>query len=344
MRVGERLAVIARMRCLLFVFAGCALHNAEPVQDEPVATSHVANWLFPVPSQHPIDLLFVIDRSSAMLAQHDRVIASMTTFASALEADPAGQDLHIGVVASDGAQLAGNRFLTDISLTDSFASDFSNPLADQLTALGEVGTDGSINAPIDTIMRAIDPSTNPGFRRDGADLVVQIITDQDDQSQRAVDDPALVHAFAGSSGNLLSILTAEPAPRLDQLSELLVAQTLIEYEPVIDIARDDAFTLAAAQLELAMPGRWWRGNPCFHGLAPPYDCTFDDTAHGFETDQLPACDVASSNKPCWSFELDPSDDHSGCPSDLPKLKVLRTRYPAPRTLLHVQCVTETLTN
>jgi hypothetical protein len=178
------------MRWLRFVLAGCALHNAEPLEEQTIESSRRAVE-FPVPLQHPVDVLFVIDRSRAMLEQHARVVASMTVFATALEAYPHGQDMHIGVVASDGGLLVGNRFLTDISLIDSFATDFSGPLADQLTALGDVGTDGSVNPPLETIVRAVDPSTNPGFRRDGADLVAQIITDQDDQSQRAVDDPTL---------------------------------------------------------------------------------------------------------------------------------------------------------
>ena len=327
------------MRCLFFVLAGCALHNTDPVQDEPVATSHVAQWEFPVTSQHPVDVLFVIDRSRAMLAQHDRVIASMTTFAAALEAYPDGQDMHIGVVASDGGQLVGRRFLTDISLVDSFARDFTGPLADQLATLGNVGTDGSANAPLDTIVRAVDPSINPGFRRDRADLIVQIITDQDDQSQRAVDDPVLIHALAGSN-NLLAIITAEPAPRLDQLRALFVQQDLTLNAPVVDVAEDDAFTRSAEQLEYALPSFWGFGSPCFEHVTAPYDCGFSDVTNGFETNQLPACDVASSNKPCWLFQPDSAD----CLGGSPMFEVLRTRYPAPRTSVRGQCVTETLTN
>jgi hypothetical protein len=126
----------------------------------------------------------------------------------------------------------------------------------------------------------IDPSTNPGFRRDDADLVVQIITDQDDQSQRPVDDPALVHAFSGSS-NLLAIITAEPAPRLDQLAELLVEQTQTHYAPVIDISRADAFALSAEQLESALPSVWF-GDPCFEGVGLPLECAFSDITNGFD--------------------------------------------------------------
>src|SRR5512135_1990238 len=163
-----------------------------------------------------LDLLFVID-NTANADEQTVFAANFPQFVAKLDALPGGRpNLHIGVVTSTvdiGVQGFGpgcpspdpndngllqntpritgcspptGRFITDIkNSTGGRTTNYSGTLDQAFSCIAQVGAAGcGFEAPLEAMKRALDGSRpeNAGFLRDDANLVVVLLTDEDDCS------------------------------------------------------------------------------------------------------------------------------------------------------------------
>jgi hypothetical protein len=188
------------------------------------------------PPTATLDVLFVIDNSTAMEQEQAslakafyRFFRTLTDYPIGVDR-PLGLDLHIGVVSTDmGAGGAascekqegdGGKLLTRagctrpsggdafISATTSVGSSLvaSNLSGDTVEhafeCIAQLGTGGcGFEQPLASLVRAVDGVTNPGFLRPGAALAVIVLSDEDDCSAK---NPALYDLAHPELGPLTS--------------------------------------------------------------------------------------------------------------------------------------------
>lgn len=165
-----------------------------------------------------LDLLFVVDNSGSMLAEHQSLESRFPELIRALdELGPRRPDLHIGVVTSDMgtgridtgdarcnrsdggrmqggscAALGGATFISDVVGPDGGrVTNYSGTLDAAFACIADVGTDGcGFEQHLASMQAALTPGVNPGFLRTSANLGIVILADEDDCSTE--DD----HLFA----------------------------------------------------------------------------------------------------------------------------------------------------
>ena len=315
---------------LYLVCASCAL-DAIP---EPSAASHVVTFAMPTPSVQPIDVLFVLDESPAMAAEHARVVASMAGFAHAFEAELAGQDLNLGVIATDPSargRLVGGGFLHERSTIDAIERDFAGTLADNLAGLADhESATLEPNQPLDMAMLAVAATTNSGFRRPDARLFLVLVTNRDDESLGSPENYGALVAD-GSARFYLTLVEQAPSPRLDAFAARF-AGLEDSYAAISDVA-GPAYDAGLFALALRPPFRSPSG--CLDApLATPHECSISDVESGVETASIPEC-TAMSAKPCWLL-----DAAASCL----RIAIARAVFPAPNTWISGQCVAESPSN
>ncbi len=194
-----------------------------------------------VPLSADLDVLFVIDNSASTLDKQALFQSNFQHFVDVLDTYPGGRpNLHVGVVNTTvdiGAQGYGGcpspdpadngllqpgscnvsgRFITDVAnATGGRTTNYSGELATAFTCMASVGDHGcGFEAPLEAMKRALDGSRpeNAGFLRNGAPLVVVILTDEDDAS---VKDPS-VFALPDAHQNGDFVLQPEFAYACDQ--------------------------------------------------------------------------------------------------------------------------------
>jgi hypothetical protein len=163
------------------------------------------------------DVVFVVDDSASMAEEQAQLAASFAGFVDVLSTTYA--DFRLGVTTTDPDAPA---------MTGAPLSPDTPDIEDAFIERVAVGTDGSreeqgwLRA-----FEAMDPATNPGFRRPGASLVVVFFSDEDDHSggavQGYVDGMAQlageaglrVHAIVGDEpgGCVSGISAADPGSR-----------------------------------------------------------------------------------------------------------------------------------
>jgi hypothetical protein len=188
-----------------------------------------------------LDVLFVIDDSAGMASRQAALAAAFARLADLLVQK--NLNLHLGIVTADvGAgptalpgcvpggdrgllQLqplgstcdraalvpyTGDRYLGMVSDGASTVSaNFEGSLADAFACYAPVGTAGcQFQMPLAAMARAIDPTftDNGDFLRDGATLLVVIVTDKDDCS--APTDTALFDPFQTDPSSVLGPLSS----------------------------------------------------------------------------------------------------------------------------------------
>jgi hypothetical protein len=175
-----------------------------------------------------LDVVFVIDNSSNMAKAQANLVANFPAFVETMQAFPGGMpNLHLAVVSSDmgagtgtsgcagngnagifrwgaptttcAATTDGAKFLSNINGSANYTGDLSSVFS-CLAALGEDGCGyeqtllsvthalGADNFDSDGTPQA--PPENQGFLRDGADLAIIVLTNEDDCStpQGAAND------------------------------------------------------------------------------------------------------------------------------------------------------------
>ncbi len=156
-----------------------------------------------------LDLLFVVDNSGSMLAEHQSLESRFPELIRALdELGPRRPDLHIGVVTSDmgtgrvdtgeacshsdGGRMQGGHcpalggatFLSDVVGPDGTrVTNYTGTLDAAFACMADVGTDGcGFEQHLASMKAALSPKVNPGFLRKSANLGVVILADEDDCS------------------------------------------------------------------------------------------------------------------------------------------------------------------
>lgn len=216
--------------------AGLALALAACAQSPAVVGSTDFELVLDLapPGPAELDLLFVVDSSAAMAAEQQELIAEAGALFDALAALPTGlPDLHVGVISSDvglgvaAADLPGSQcraagddgalqgaaacgiasgFLSDAPDPDgSRRRNYRGSLADAFACMADIGTGGCTYAqPLTALERAIAVDrAKPRelrFLRDGALLVVVLVSDDDDCSVMSAG------LFADPDGTIVSPL------------------------------------------------------------------------------------------------------------------------------------------
>jgi hypothetical protein len=238
---SARMRINDSMRCLsiALILAACT-HDHVIVGSGDGSAALVVKQ---VPTSPDFDVLFVIDNSSSTEDKQALLGSDFTSFVSALDAFPNGRpNLHIGVTTTSvddgtaaaelseacgtsatngalqtGPMVSGN-YIADIAGTDGSASrvtNYSGDLPSAFMSLASVGASGcGFEAPLMAIERALDGTTNPqntGFLRYNADLMIIILTDEDDCS--VVDDSIFTEPASAVGG--LSDFRCQPLNAYD---------------------------------------------------------------------------------------------------------------------------------
>jgi hypothetical protein len=184
-------------------------------------------WTFVEAVERNIDILFVVDDSSGMLALQRKLISNFPVFTQVLEGLPLGlPDVHIGVISTNlgagqfalpGCPLGGDRgalqarprgtcAASGLDPGQTFISDgggrrnHSGTIEDVFACIAPLGQDGcDFEHPLASVVRALGadgappPPENAGFLRANALLSVIVIAKQDDCSvppDSALFDPS----------------------------------------------------------------------------------------------------------------------------------------------------------
>lgn len=209
------------MKKLLFAsigLAACASHDVVVGDLQEVTT-------LPAIPNRDLDILFVVDNSPSMIEEQQSLAANFPLMIDALSTLDGGlPNLHIGVVTSDlgtdasntvpgrvigGCSNSGAGNLVQVAgMTDHFLSDidvgggtretnYTGALRDEFATLALVGDNGcGFEQHLGAMKRALDDNpTNAGFLREGANLAVVVLADEDDCSVSNGaffgDDPSL---------------------------------------------------------------------------------------------------------------------------------------------------------
>jgi hypothetical protein len=167
-----------------------------------------------------VDLLVMVDDSPSTADKTANLKASFPALIATLDALPGGRpDLHIGVITSDvgtkgmadaqpgpsigsgqgacvgtgkagvlqtqGSALVTGKYLSDVATSTGRETNYTGTLADAFSAIASVGAAGcGFEQPLQAIQLALSPETtaNAGFLRPEANLVVLILSDEDDCS------------------------------------------------------------------------------------------------------------------------------------------------------------------
>lgn len=170
-------------------------------------------------AERQLDLLFVIDNGPSMLDKQTSLLNNLPNFINVLQTMQGGlPNIHIGVITpdlgtrgaldstpgptigsgpgscADNGQAGQMRthasvdghFIVDVALTDgTHRRNYTGTLASAFSYLASVGTQGcGFEQPLEAAKLALSPqtTTNAGFMRPDAKLVIIIIDDEDDCS------------------------------------------------------------------------------------------------------------------------------------------------------------------
>lgn len=135
-----------------------------------------------------LDVLFVVDDSGSMTSKQNRLATALPTFLETLEGLSPGLSWRVGVITTDiyrATVLRNAATLSkpwvDVDVCPPGACDATDAIALNLKA----GVTGSGDEkPLLAVMRALDPAfgNDVGFRRPDADLLVVIVSDEEDSS------------------------------------------------------------------------------------------------------------------------------------------------------------------
>jgi hypothetical protein len=203
------------------VFVSTLLSCANDDPSKVTSDAKLVTKEFALPSNHNLDLLFVVDNSGSMADEQAELRQVFPRFASLISSFKGLPNLHLGVITTDlgtrgGPPLGepgrgrcagvgddgvlrevsghpGVRFLSDLKndTTGARAVNYEGQLPDAFSALANVGTTGcGMESPLAAMQRALENPVNAGFLRDDAALAVVFITDEDDCSLRPDQGPA----------------------------------------------------------------------------------------------------------------------------------------------------------
>ena len=279
-------------------------------------TAHVETYELPAQAAPQIDILFVIDDTTAM-ASHQQPLAAMPAQLESIVSGELGDavNYHIGVVTTDAATGGNLRVASGINGTfivheNTVTGTTTNYQGSLASALGSLfpssAASTASNQPLMTMRAALENTvTNAGFLRSAAYLGVVTVTASDDASgggtaedyaaflKASKSDPATVivsgvldtsatrlHAFHDQFPNRSSktpITSSDYGSALDVFGQLY--RTVLGY----------ACNKEPADVDPTTPG-------------PQYDCAFVwvDQIDGHTEHRLPQCQGGDTSG-CWEI-------------------------------------------
>ena len=231
--------------------------------------------------EHELDILFVIDNSISVQEEQIKLGWALPGFLSELESMGTLPDLHVGIVTTDlgsmnviaepsrcagvgdqGVLRIGRGSGQGCAITDPFIIDvddgaggrtrnYDGTLAELLRCAIVFGDDCEFEQPLEAMRLALEPGVNPGFLRDGAQLAIVLLADEDDCS---VFSPAFFGPESPELGPLDSFRCFDFGVTCDQ------ADPRIEGEHTNCRAREDSPYVYGVQryidsLQALRPGR-----------------------------------------------------------------------------------------
>jgi hypothetical protein len=216
------------MKNALLLFALLAACTDEaPSGGGVTGTTHVATYWLPGLTPPKLDLLFVIDDTTAM-ASHQQPLAALPAQIEQMINSAYGipANYHFGVITTDTAtngvmrkssQVAGAFIVHDNTFTGP-ANNYQGSLASALSSLWPSGAAGTAsNQPLATMRAALDNNVaNAGFLRDDAYLGFILISATDDASLGAIENYAtfIKEAKTDPSNAIVSGVIPPSASRL----------------------------------------------------------------------------------------------------------------------------------
>jgi hypothetical protein len=299
-----------RMSIALVALAACTDDGASG--GGVTGTTHVATYFLPALTPPKLDVLFVIDDTTAM-ATHQQPLAALPAQIEQLISGAYGvpANYQFGVVTTDAASggvlrrssaIAAPFIVHDNSYTGP-ANNYQGSLAAALSSLWPSGAAGTAsNQPLATMRAAIDNHpANAGFVRAGAFLGIVTISASDDASLGAIDDYAsfLKATTSDPAQAIVSGVIPATASRLGAFHAQFPNRNEVESIDATDYA--SAFSIFTQLYKTSL------GYACGEEPAdldpdlagPQYDCSFVWIEAGIEH-LLPQCKGGYS-APCWEI-------------------------------------------
>lgn len=346
-------AIVCAAATAAGLLAGCV--ERAPVGDR--VCGRETQRAIPLVRDRALDILFVLDRTMSMADQDETLRANARAFANVLAQIEGGlPDLHVAVIsadlggqgvagcgAGDGARFLGGQrcglsgpFLHARTADADYFATFSCLLEAPLSTC-------PVNQPIAAAVRSLDGSepANDGFRREGAYLVIVVITDGDDCSliERGVlaglTSEDAVDARCSSLGEPPLASVRDSIDWLRPVDPKRLIGTLIAGTPPRLAALRDALPERFTDVDIFGPN-WadafiqlsgWStpiGNPCFDAaidLEPTVPGIQAECVGSLVTDAgdvpLPWCREPGASPPCMRAIEDPQM----CPTELASIQV-----------------------
>jgi hypothetical protein len=305
--------------------AGCDRSLQDPCDGNACPSQRSVTNVFQTSINRQVDLLFVIDNTSAMAPYVADLAAGYAASARILDNFPRGlPSLHVGfIAASSCGALTARSSACGLAPPAPYLKaqscgrdvNFSGPIDSTFACLADLGTAGCAPGQPMAALRRVFQAPPPGwedFLRPTAYLEIVIVSADDDASGTAVsetvdllrglkEDPASTIAVAaiGPGECAADASAAPPAPRLRELARSFGANGLVA--PLCAQSVESAlaflngYTLDVGLMCLQGVADTDSATP---GLQP--NCTVEDTVtrpDGSETTLLPRCDEAPP--PCW---------------------------------------------
>ncbi len=147
-------------------------------QEQQIYRDSTTELFYQEPSDD-VDILWVIDNSQSMADNQAKIAESFSDFIGSLE--EVGVDFHLGVITTDLDGDTAGLLLGDPQVITSDTPDYGAVFEERV----QVGVDGSdMEKGIGAAAAALGPAmiygVNEGFRRDGAALMINYVSDEDD--------------------------------------------------------------------------------------------------------------------------------------------------------------------
>jgi hypothetical protein len=307
--------LMKRALCSLLVLAACT--DDGPSGGAVTGTTHVATYWLPATTPPRIDVLFVIDDTTAMAAHQQPLAALPAQIAELINGSyGVAANYQIGVATTDAATNGALRsasaingaFIVHDNTYTGPKSNYVGSLASALSSLwpSSAATTAS-NQPLATMRAALDNNVaNAGFLREDAYLGVVTISASDDASLGAITDYAsfLTGTKTQPTNVIMSGVIPTSASRLSAFHAQFPNRNTVESIDASDYA--SAFSIFTqiykttlsyacnqepADLDPDLPG-------------PQYDCSFVSlsTIDGRTETLLPPC-KGGDTAPCWEIVI-----------------------------------------
>ncbi len=280
----------------------------------PTGTTHVESYFLPLMKPPKLDLLFVVDDTTAMASHQAALQALPAQIEQTLNGAYSGvvAHYHIGVVTTDAASAGAMRrsstfdgafIIQDATFTGP-ANNYQGTLADAIASVWpSSAASTAANQPLATSRAAFEnAAANSGFLRDDAFLGIVTLTASDDASSGAVEeyvsffksrkaDPANVIVTGALDANAarLAAFHAQFPNRNDvtSIDSTDYSELLSIFAQLYKTTLGYACNKEPADLDPETPGA-------------QVDCSFVWVENGVEH-LLPAC--GTTTQPCWEIVM-----------------------------------------